>query len=175
MHMFINSLDIMECKDGLHNCSQVCIELQGEFSCTCYGGYELLEDRISCKGTVTVNHIMYSCIDANLYYVHILNTYVQYEFMYEQVDVLPSNNQALGCNFNINANSTMRHSIACSCIVTHVSRPNTLLLEQTRIQVLSTGHNIVALQLLNWWLQAMNTAVVSAVMIYVYAAKTIVQ
>ena len=45
-------LDIMECNDGLHNCSQVCIELQGEFSCTCYDGYELLEDGVSCKGNM---------------------------------------------------------------------------------------------------------------------------
>ena len=42
--------DIMECNNGLHNCSQVCIELQGDFSCACYGGYELLEDGVSCKG-----------------------------------------------------------------------------------------------------------------------------
>ena len=47
----IVSLDIMECKDGLHNCSQICIEQEGEFSCDCYYGYELLEDGVSCKGT----------------------------------------------------------------------------------------------------------------------------
>ena len=41
-----------------------------------------------------------------------------------------------------------------------------LSLEQIRIQVLSAGRNIVALQLLNWWLQTMTTVVVSAVMIY---------
>jgi len=40
----------MECKDGLHNCSQICIEQEGEFSCACYDGYELLEDGISCEG-----------------------------------------------------------------------------------------------------------------------------
>ena len=55
----------MECKDGLHNCSQVCIELQGQFSCACYDGYELLEDGASCKGNV-VNYIHpicnYNCI-----------------------------------------------------------------------------------------------------------------
>ena len=43
-------LDIMECKDGLHNCSQICVEREGEFGCVCYGGYELLEDGVSCKG-----------------------------------------------------------------------------------------------------------------------------
>ena len=48
----------MECKDGLHNCSQICIELQGEYSCACYGGYELLEDGVSCKGIIE-NHIQY--------------------------------------------------------------------------------------------------------------------
>ena len=49
LHYFL--LDIMECKDGLHNCSQICIELQGEYSCACYSGYELQEDGASCKGT----------------------------------------------------------------------------------------------------------------------------
>ena len=37
-------------------------------------------------------------------------------------------------------------------------------LELTREQVLSAGRNIVAL--LSWWLQVINTAVVSATMIY---------
>ena len=37
-------------------------------------------------------------------------------------------------------------------------------LELTREQVLSAGLNIVAL--LSWWLQVINTAVVSAAMIY---------
>ena len=55
---FVISLDIMECKDGLHNCSQICIELQGEFSCACYGGYELLDDGVSCKGILM--NFMYS-------------------------------------------------------------------------------------------------------------------
>ena len=50
----------MECQDGLHNCSQVCVELQGQFSCACYDGYELLEDGVSCKGIV-VNYIHAIC------------------------------------------------------------------------------------------------------------------
>ena len=53
----------MECKDGLHNCSQVCIELQGEFSCACYGGYELLGDGVSCKGSVMGVTCNYCCIN----------------------------------------------------------------------------------------------------------------
>jgi len=42
----------VECQDGLHNCSQVCIEIQGGFTCSCYGGYELSKDGVSCKGIV---------------------------------------------------------------------------------------------------------------------------
>ena len=47
---FVIFLDIMECTDGLHNCSQVCVEREGEFGCACYGGYDLLEDGVSCEG-----------------------------------------------------------------------------------------------------------------------------
>ena len=46
----ITSTDIKECKDGLHNCSQVCVELEGNFTCTCHGGYKLSEDGVSCYG-----------------------------------------------------------------------------------------------------------------------------
>ena len=43
-------LDIMECKDDIHNCSQVCVEQEGGFNCTCFDGFELLEDGVSCHG-----------------------------------------------------------------------------------------------------------------------------
>ena len=43
-------LDIMECKDDIHNCSQVCVEQEGGFSCACFDGFELLEDCVSCRG-----------------------------------------------------------------------------------------------------------------------------
>ena len=43
-------IDIMECQDGLHNCSQKCIELEGGFSCACNEGYNLQKDRASCLG-----------------------------------------------------------------------------------------------------------------------------
>ena len=35
--------------DG-HNCSQICVELEGSFNCSCYSGYELQEDGITCEG-----------------------------------------------------------------------------------------------------------------------------
>ena len=45
------TLDIMECKGGTHNCSQICIEQEGGFSCACFDNFMLLEDGVSCHGT----------------------------------------------------------------------------------------------------------------------------
>ena len=42
--------DIKECSIGTHNCSQLCIELDGGYRCGCYDGYELEKDGIACKG-----------------------------------------------------------------------------------------------------------------------------
>ena len=47
----------MECQDGLHNCSQKCIELDGGFSCACNDGYLLLNDGVSCEGTYVHTYI----------------------------------------------------------------------------------------------------------------------
>ena len=33
-----------------HNCSQMCVELEGSFNCSCYSGYKLQEDGITCEG-----------------------------------------------------------------------------------------------------------------------------
>ena len=33
-----------------HNCSQICVELEGSYNCSCYSGYELQEDRVTCEG-----------------------------------------------------------------------------------------------------------------------------
>ena len=45
-------LDIPNCAINDHNCSQVCVELEGSFSCSCYPGYELQEDRVTCTGNL---------------------------------------------------------------------------------------------------------------------------
>ena len=42
--------DINECSSGTHNCSQVCVNNDGGFSCSCYEGYRLGNDMISCEG-----------------------------------------------------------------------------------------------------------------------------
>ena len=43
-------LDILNCLINDHNCSQVCVELEGLFGCSCYPGYKLQEDRVTCEG-----------------------------------------------------------------------------------------------------------------------------
>ena len=46
------ALDIMECMMDGHDCLQICVELEGSFTCSCYPGYELQEDEVTCEGTV---------------------------------------------------------------------------------------------------------------------------
>ena len=44
------SSDILNCMINDHNCSQICVEVEGSFNCTCYPGYELQQDRVTCTG-----------------------------------------------------------------------------------------------------------------------------
>ena len=44
-------LDILNCMINDHNCSQICVEVEGSFNCSCYSGYELQENRVTCAGT----------------------------------------------------------------------------------------------------------------------------
>ena len=43
-------LDIPNCMINDHNCTQVCVELEGSFNCSCYAGYQLQQDRATCEG-----------------------------------------------------------------------------------------------------------------------------
>ena len=47
--------------DG-HNCSQICVELEGSFNCSCYSGYELQNDGATCEGNCTYLHNIHSYI-----------------------------------------------------------------------------------------------------------------
>ena len=50
------SLDIIDCINGMNDiCEQVCIELEGGFSCGCKDGYRLKSDNVSCEGIVLVH------------------------------------------------------------------------------------------------------------------------
>ena len=35
-----------------HNCTQICVEVEGSFNCSCYSGYELQEDEVICAGII---------------------------------------------------------------------------------------------------------------------------
>ena len=52
--------DIGECLIGTHNCSQVCVELDGGFECACFDGYELNNDKVTCDGIV---HGVCNCLN----------------------------------------------------------------------------------------------------------------
>lgn len=42
-------MDINECADKFrNNCTQVCVNGEGNFSCACSSGYVLLEDGVTC-------------------------------------------------------------------------------------------------------------------------------
>ena len=40
----------MECMMNNGNCSQICEEEIGSFNCSCYSGYDLQEDGVTCEG-----------------------------------------------------------------------------------------------------------------------------
>ena len=47
------SADIPECSLHLDNCSQICIEEQGGYGCSCRIGYTLKSDKSSCAGNIS--------------------------------------------------------------------------------------------------------------------------
>ena len=44
-------LDINECEADNGNCSQICVNTEGSFECSCRVGYVLGSDGTSCSGT----------------------------------------------------------------------------------------------------------------------------
>ena len=43
------TLDIDECVQLTHNCTQKCENENGTFNCACYLGYELMDDMLTCE------------------------------------------------------------------------------------------------------------------------------
>ena len=41
--------DIDECKEN-HTCDQICINTNGSYYCSCYGGFVLQHDNRNCEG-----------------------------------------------------------------------------------------------------------------------------
>ena len=48
-------VDIDECEVGTSNCTQICRNKDGGFSCSCEGGYEIDSDNRTCKGIVVIS------------------------------------------------------------------------------------------------------------------------
>ncbi|KAH9523898.1 hypothetical protein Btru_047351 [Bulinus truncatus] len=44
-----NCIDLDECQSGNKPCSHVCVNSLGSYQCSCYSGYKLAADRISCE------------------------------------------------------------------------------------------------------------------------------
>ena len=45
-------IDIDECIDGTHGCSQICRNNIGSYSCLCNDGFQLNLDGFHCDGTI---------------------------------------------------------------------------------------------------------------------------
>ena len=43
-------LDINECVDSNGGCHQLCNDTDGSYECSCYEGYQLVPDDITCEG-----------------------------------------------------------------------------------------------------------------------------
>ena len=48
--LFIQKLDIDECNDGVHNCTNKCINNIGSYTCDCPIGEQLDVDGLTCIG-----------------------------------------------------------------------------------------------------------------------------
>ena len=60
--------DTNECSDGTHNCSQICNNTNGSFTCGCNNGYQLDYDNVTCNGMYKISLV---CLyNYNNYYKH---------------------------------------------------------------------------------------------------------
>ena len=69
--------DIDECNNGTHNCSQICTNTNGSFTCGCKNGYQLDTDEVTCNGmykTYTYIQLYIVCLyNYNNYYKLLCN------------------------------------------------------------------------------------------------------
>ena len=64
MYIFFFS-DIDECNNGTHNCSQICTNTNGSFTCGCNNGYLLNIDEVTCNG-MQINLICNTCLHLHI-------------------------------------------------------------------------------------------------------------
>ena len=53
-HYMLFYVDILNCMINDHNCTQICVEVEGSFNCSCFPSYELEEDEVTCTGIVII-------------------------------------------------------------------------------------------------------------------------
>lgn len=58
-------VDYDECDLGISDCEHLCINYQGRYSCECYHGYRLNDDRRTCtKGIISEDIITFTGLNA---------------------------------------------------------------------------------------------------------------
>ena len=57
--MLINAiaLDINECREGLDECAENCINTVGSYTCSCNSGYRLDSNGLNCNGKTVEKYI----------------------------------------------------------------------------------------------------------------------
>ena len=50
-------VDIDECRDNIDNCSQICSNTIGSYTCDCNPGYRIATDGRTCDGIISYNTI----------------------------------------------------------------------------------------------------------------------
>ena len=61
--VLIPDADIDECETGSSDCEHVCINGPGRYSCECYFGYRLNDDRKTCTKGMSSNHFRFHVIN----------------------------------------------------------------------------------------------------------------
>ena len=62
IHEYIFTLvDVDECSDGTHDCSQTCTNTIASYTCGCNTGFLLETDGITCSGMCTCTNV-HSCM-----------------------------------------------------------------------------------------------------------------
>ena len=48
--LYFSFADVNECEEDIHNCSQICVDIPGFYTCDCNTGYNISTDEHSCNG-----------------------------------------------------------------------------------------------------------------------------